>query len=188
VYLNDKYALDGRDPNSYSGIGWVFGRHDRPWAPERPVFGRVRYMTSQSAARKLRLKSYLARYADGHYGQSTHADVNERARVLHALLAFQRPLDEILREFARFSWDADEALVTLTTRHVVGMLHRFVRGEVSAKTVEDWANAIEGRDDIAIGESASGILAEAMFALANPALEGALDLASGKRWLERLER
>ncbi|HVR97539.1 MAG TPA: deoxyribodipyrimidine photolyase [Thermoanaerobaculia bacterium] len=63
VHLNNKYALDGRDPNSYSGIFWCLGRYDRPWAPERPVFGTVRYMSSESARRKLRLKGYLSRYA-----------------------------------------------------------------------------------------------------------------------------
>jgi deoxyribodipyrimidine photo-lyase len=63
VELNNRFALDGRNPNSYSGIGWVFGRYDRPWGPERAVFGLVRYMSSQSAQRKLRLKQYLARFA-----------------------------------------------------------------------------------------------------------------------------
>ncbi|MGB0679476.1 MAG: deoxyribodipyrimidine photolyase, partial [Polyangiales bacterium] len=47
VHLNNKYALDGRNPNSYSGIGWVFGRYDRAWGPERPIFGKVRYMSSE---------------------------------------------------------------------------------------------------------------------------------------------
>jgi deoxyribodipyrimidine photo-lyase len=63
VILNDRYALDGRDPNSYSGIGWVFGRFDRAWGPERPIFGKVRYMTSDSARRKLKMKNYLARWS-----------------------------------------------------------------------------------------------------------------------------
>jgi deoxyribodipyrimidine photo-lyase len=62
ISLNDKYALDGRDPNSYSGILWVLGRYDRPWGPERPIFGLVRYMSSESAVRKLRMRGYLARY------------------------------------------------------------------------------------------------------------------------------
>ncbi|MEM7449747.1 MAG: deoxyribodipyrimidine photolyase [Myxococcota bacterium] len=62
VYLNDRYALDGRDPNSYSGIFWVLGRYDRAWGPERPVFGKIRYMTSDSTRRKLRLSEYLATY------------------------------------------------------------------------------------------------------------------------------
>jgi deoxyribodipyrimidine photo-lyase len=62
IELNNKYGVDGRDPNSYSGIFWVLGRYDRPWGPERPVFGTVRYMTSQSTSRKLRVRDYLARY------------------------------------------------------------------------------------------------------------------------------
>jgi deoxyribodipyrimidine photo-lyase len=61
IELNNRYALDGRDPNSYSGIFWVLGRYDRPW-PERPIYGTVRYMTSESTMRKLRVKEYLRRY------------------------------------------------------------------------------------------------------------------------------
>jgi deoxyribodipyrimidine photo-lyase len=63
VELNNKYALDGRDPNSYSGIFWCLGRYDRPWGPERPIFGTVRYMTSENTARKFRVKDYIRRYA-----------------------------------------------------------------------------------------------------------------------------
>jgi deoxyribodipyrimidine photo-lyase len=60
IALNDKYALDGRDPNSYSGIFWCLGRYDRPWGPERPIFGKVRYMSSKNTARKIRISDYLA--------------------------------------------------------------------------------------------------------------------------------
>ena len=63
IHLNNKYALDGRNPNSYTGIFWTLGRYDRPWAPERPVFGKIRYMSSQNTARKLRLKQYLRNYS-----------------------------------------------------------------------------------------------------------------------------
>ena len=59
-HLNNKYALDGRDPNSYTGILWCFGLFDRPWAPDRPVLGTVRYMSSDNTARKFRMKPYLA--------------------------------------------------------------------------------------------------------------------------------
>jgi deoxyribodipyrimidine photo-lyase len=62
IELNNKYALDGRDPNSYSGIFWVLGRYDRPWGPERRIFGKVRYMSSQNTARKVRLSEYLEKY------------------------------------------------------------------------------------------------------------------------------
>lgn len=62
IELNNKYALDGRDPNSYSGIFWCFGRFDRPWAPKRPIFGVVRYMSSENTRRKTKVKEYLKRY------------------------------------------------------------------------------------------------------------------------------
>ena len=63
IELNNKYALDGQDPNSYSGIFWILGRYDRAWGPERQIFGKVRYMSSDNTARKLRLKQYLEEYA-----------------------------------------------------------------------------------------------------------------------------
>ena len=62
IHLNNKYALDGRNPNSYSGIFWCLGRYDRPWAPERPIFGMIRYMSSDNTARKVRVKNYLQQY------------------------------------------------------------------------------------------------------------------------------
>jgi deoxyribodipyrimidine photo-lyase len=63
IALMNKYSLDGRGPNAYSGYFWTLGRYDRPWAPERPIFGAVRYMSSKNAARKLPVKGYLARSA-----------------------------------------------------------------------------------------------------------------------------
>jgi deoxyribodipyrimidine photo-lyase len=62
IELNNKYALDGRDPNSYSGIFWTLGRYDRAWGPERPIFGKIRYMTSENTARKVRVTDYIRRF------------------------------------------------------------------------------------------------------------------------------
>lgn len=61
--LNNKYALDGRDPNSVTGICWVLGRHDRAWGPERPIFGTVRYMSSANTAKKVPVREYMERYS-----------------------------------------------------------------------------------------------------------------------------
>ena len=63
IHLNNKYALDGRDPNSYSGIFWVLGRYDRAWGPERPIFGKIRYMTSESTRSKYSVKAYIQKYS-----------------------------------------------------------------------------------------------------------------------------
>jgi deoxyribodipyrimidine photo-lyase len=62
VELNNRWALDGRDPNSYSGIAWCFGRFDRPWAPERPIFGCIRYMSSENTRRKLSVDAYIEKF------------------------------------------------------------------------------------------------------------------------------
>ena len=61
INLNDRWALDGRDPNSYTGIGWVMGKFDRGWT-ERAVYGKVRCMTSASTARKYKTKGYVEKY------------------------------------------------------------------------------------------------------------------------------
>jgi deoxyribodipyrimidine photo-lyase len=63
IELNNKYGLDGRNPNSYSGIFWCLGRYDRPWGPERPIFGTVRYMSSENTARKFSVKNYIQKYS-----------------------------------------------------------------------------------------------------------------------------
>lgn len=58
IYLNDKYELDGRDPNGYAGIAWSFGQFDHPWK-ERKIFGLVRYMNDKGLERKFDMKAYL---------------------------------------------------------------------------------------------------------------------------------
>jgi deoxyribodipyrimidine photo-lyase len=56
--LNNRYFIDGRDPGSYAGVGWVFGLHDRPWT-ERPIFGTVRYMSAAGLERKFDIEAYV---------------------------------------------------------------------------------------------------------------------------------
>jgi len=58
IYLNDKYFLDGRDPNSYTGVAWCFGLHDQGWK-EREIFGKLRYMNARGLERKYDMKKYL---------------------------------------------------------------------------------------------------------------------------------
>lgn len=57
IYLNNKYETDGRNANSYAGINWIFGTHDRPWA-RRPIFGTVRYMAASGLKRKFDADAY----------------------------------------------------------------------------------------------------------------------------------
>lgn len=63
IYLNNKYNLDGRDPSSYAGILWCFGKHDRPWK-ERDVFGSVRYMNYEGLKRKYKIEEYINKWGN----------------------------------------------------------------------------------------------------------------------------
>jgi deoxyribodipyrimidine photo-lyase len=58
LYLNNKYELDGRDPNGFAGIAWCFGKHDRAWG-ERKVFGKIRYMNAAGLKRKFNPDLYV---------------------------------------------------------------------------------------------------------------------------------
>lgn len=60
IYLNNKYELDGRDPNGFTGVAWCFGKHDRAWK-EREVLGKVRYMSAGGLERKFAIDDYVAR-------------------------------------------------------------------------------------------------------------------------------
>ena len=64
LYMNNKYELDGRDPNGFAGVAWCFGKHDRPWAP-RPIFGNVRYMSAEGLKRKFDAGKYAKKYPSG---------------------------------------------------------------------------------------------------------------------------
>jgi deoxyribodipyrimidine photo-lyase len=70
LYLNNKYELDGRDPNGYAGVAWCFGKHDRPWK-ERKIFGKVRYMNDKGLERKFNMYSYIQKIntkgSNGHH-------------------------------------------------------------------------------------------------------------------------
>lgn len=68
IYLNDKYELDGRDPNGYTGIAWsIGGIHDRPWF-ERPIYGKIRYMNRNGAEKKFDVPLYIKKF----YNQPMH--------------------------------------------------------------------------------------------------------------------
>ena len=59
LHLNNKLFLCGRDPNSFASVAWIFGLHDRAWGPERPVFGKIRYMNAAGLKRKFDIDAYV---------------------------------------------------------------------------------------------------------------------------------
>ena len=86
VALNDKWALDGRDPNTYTGIGWVLGKFDRGWT-ERPVYGKIRCMTTDSTKRKYRTKKYIETYSNS---PSSQQSLLKNAKVNSTSVRYER--------------------------------------------------------------------------------------------------
>ena len=107
----------------------------------------------------------------------------DRRKAVSNLIQWNAPLPELAAGIRKFPWDCDEELVELDQWDIGRALDRFVEGELTAKDIEDWANLIEGRDDI---KFASDDVLETIHWLANPYLEGVLTEASANEYLRRL--
>lgn len=111
--------------------------------------------------------------------------MSRRRGTLQALLAAQRPLEDVAKQLAAFGWDSDE-LVEVRAGHVIAVLERFVGGDLRAEEVQMWADLVEGRDDISLEQAHQDALKQAIFQLATPELEGPLDEAVARRLIAKL--
>ncbi|EAZ90215.1 hypothetical protein [Crocosphaera chwakensis] len=109
-----------------------------------------------------------------------------RYQLLDALLTFDQPLLDTLDSLNRLSWDSEEVLIKLKKEHILHVLQRYLQGQLSITDVENWANAIEGREDIESEENAQGIIDEILFDLANPLLSQPLSPESAQDYLTQL--
>ncbi len=91
------------------------------------------------------------------------------------------------KEFGQFDWDCDEELVTLTSSMLKTILMKVVSDEISFDHLEDWANFIECRDDIAFDSDFPTLMKEIITSLANPYLYGEISVEKIERWLEQLD-
>jgi hypothetical protein len=108
----------------------------------------------------------------------------DRASSVIALLEAQRPLRELQERLASFPWDSEDDLASLSPRHLRGILTKFLEGTLSSTEVEAWANAVEGREDVAIPPC---LVQDALHELANPQLTQALTPVRAQHWLSELE-
>lgn len=92
---------------------------------------------------------------------------SELLALVTELVTLSRPLEDILRDLARHPGDPDAELVTIARDNVVSVLERYLASEIDAATIEDWADAIELRDDVGLPED-DQLLADLLFELANP--------------------
>jgi hypothetical protein len=110
--------------------------------------------------------------------------MRSRLEILRDLIALAAPLEQLRVELAEYEWDSPAALVTLGVGDIVRVLERFLVGDVSALNVNEWADAVEMRDDIQVADE---VAREAIFDLANPALQGDLTVESAKLLIEHLK-
>ncbi|MDB9516722.1 hypothetical protein PN466_07160 [Roseofilum reptotaenium CS-1145] len=111
-----------------------------------------------------------------------------RPEWLNALLNFNQPLGEIVPHLRDFGWESDTALVVLNRQYLCSILQRYLHHQLSAEDLEDWANTIEGREDIAYDDEDEELLETVIFELANSLLASPLSVALIQDWLEKLNR
>lgn len=109
-----------------------------------------------------------------------------RTEILKNLIFYSQPLDSTKSLLETFGWNSDEDLVILTADHITRILEQFLNGRIDAQQVEDWANAIEGREDIGFESETHDVVQEVVFELANPLLTQALTPARAEYWIGRL--
>lgn len=93
-----------------------------------------------------------------------------RIKALKDLIHVREPIPKAVSNLRRFPWDSDAALVTLTGRDLLRILDGYLCGELSEVDVEEWAEAIEGRDDVGYEPELADTLRQVVFCLANPLL------------------
>jgi len=108
----------------------------------------------------------------------------DRVRLIAQLLRYEQPLPHVLSDLAVYGWDSDGPLAELKSSHIRSALHRYLQAELSAAQVEEWANAIECREDIAY--EPSSLVGETIFELANPELTPPLNQERARELLQLL--
>ncbi|MDQ6713731.1 MAG: hypothetical protein M3Z28_11170 [Candidatus Dormibacteraeota bacterium] len=112
-------------------------------------------------------------------------DVNRR-EALQDLLHLRKPVTAAARLLKSFPWDSDHPLVTLTRGDARNALDRYLDGAISTEELEQWANAIEGRDDIGFESGSEELLKDFVFQISTPEITRRLGKAVATEWRERL--
>jgi hypothetical protein len=114
--------------------------------------------------------------------------MQNRKTFLETLLRFRDPkaLKQIMTALREYGWDSEETLVNLTSDAIISILERYLQSELTAQEVEDWANAVEMRDDIEFGIDDDEVIMNAVGELANPVLTEPLTPESAMALIEKL--
>jgi len=111
---------------------------------------------------------------------------DERIKALRDLIELREPIPVAISRLRHFPWDSDAELVTLRGSDLIRILDKYLHGELSSTDVEEWAEALEGRDDIGYEPRLSDALRQIIFELANPLLTTPIEPARARRWKDSI--
>ena len=112
----------------------------------------------------------------------------DRYVMLRDLVGFAKPISELRGLLGTFKWDFDGIPLTMTRRHLRDVIERYMKGEISAQDIEDWANLIEGREDMTFESRDDNLLSEIVYELANPELTEELSYQRAKEIVDLLNK
>ena len=115
-------------------------------------------------------------------------DLEDRCRVLEELVRLSAPIHDIKTRLSQYPWEAERELVLIRPEHVISILRKFSKQAISASDVEDWANLIEGREDVGFESQFEDIGRDVLYELANPQLTRPLTLDLASEWIQRLQQ
>jgi hypothetical protein len=110
----------------------------------------------------------------------------DRFDVLKDLISFSRPVTELAENLSKFDWDYDGEPFIIRASQMRSILERFLEGELTAKELEDWANLLEGREDLDFETEKHDAIENIIYCLANPTLQGEITARSCKTLLGTL--
>jgi hypothetical protein len=113
--------------------------------------------------------------------------MNTHHQLLNSLLKLDRPLTEILAPLNALGWDSPQTFVTLKPQHITQILQSYLNHQITELEIENWANAIESREDIATENDEKDLLEQIIFDLANPLLTTPLTPQLAHHYLNQLE-
>ena len=111
---------------------------------------------------------------------------DERIQALRDLLELRRPVGEAVSRLRRFPWDSANELVILTRRSALDMVNRYLGDQLTASEFVEWANALEGRDDVGFEDLDEDLLRQFLLEFANPELFEPISTDLAREWSVRL--
>lgn len=109
-----------------------------------------------------------------------------RTEIIKHLINLDRPLEELKMKLKNILWDSDEE-ITMTKESATSVLARYISGSIALETLVEWADLIEGREDICYEQSCFNDLKQLVFDLGNPDLQGSFSKDVAKEWLLKLK-